>query len=549
MVWEEFPPFRPSWFTSKVVRRFRPGKFVLTHDRQVGRWAAGRLAALQPGRVYAFTQVGLESLEWARANGVPTILDNPNGHIRGFAEVYQAEWARWVGGRFRGHPTDEMIARVEQEYELADRIRVSSEWAKPPLLLGEFLEIRWLSAPYPSTGGGSVPGVPPTRHLDHSGFCYVGTLDVRKGFVYLLRAIRRVGPDRVRLEIIGGTGNRGSRWLFARERAGLDVVLAAGDPVPAYHRAELFVLPSLEDGFGFVAAEAMACGIPVVVTDQCGAAEWVTDGETGWVIPAGMWTPWLTSYRLLSSDAPTCRRLGARPAGDRRPGHAVCSSHTIRARPQLRTLEKISWRSPGGARVRTLEPTSGSSRPRGESVDSGPIRSIRVLVRHLSGAKVVHCHQRAVVASSFSAASCRGYRPEGVCQRPRRRRMGHLQSAFILGSPSLSRKLSPDETGPVLLSECRWTPDSGWASTGWNWPTRFAGWGGRPMPSGRTRSPEDRHSRDPRPSRPRSATSSGALPRITTWLNTTMPTCRTRGPISLPGRSLLPGACCCTTTS
>ena len=53
---------------------------------------------------------------------------------------------------------------------------------------------------------------------------------MRKGFVYLLRAIRRVSPDRVRLEIIGGTGDRGSRWLFARERAGLDVVLAAGDP-------------------------------------------------------------------------------------------------------------------------------------------------------------------------------------------------------------------------------------------------------------------------------------------------------------------------------
>ena len=67
----------------------------------------------------------------------------------------------------------------------------------------------------------------------------------------------------------------------------MDVALAVGDPIPAYHRAELFVLPSLEDGFGFVAAEAMACGIPVVVTDQCGAAEWVTAGENGWVVPAG----------------------------------------------------------------------------------------------------------------------------------------------------------------------------------------------------------------------------------------------------------------------
>ena len=287
VVWEESPPFRPSWFTSQVVRRFRAGRFVLIHDRQVGRWAAGRLAALQPGQLYAFTQVGLEALEWAKANGVPTILDNPNGHIRGFAEVYQAEWARWVGGRFPGHPTDEMISRVEQEYMLADRIRVSSGWAKRSMVGRGVLADKVIVCPQPINRrrfcpqGAARPSLGPLR------VCYVGTLDVRKGFVYLLRAIRRVGPDRVRLEIIGGTGDRGSRWLFARERAGLDVALAAGDPIPAYHRAELFVLPSLEDGFSFVAAEAMACGIPVVVTDQCGAAEWVTAGENGWVVPAG----------------------------------------------------------------------------------------------------------------------------------------------------------------------------------------------------------------------------------------------------------------------
>ena len=181
VVWEESSPFRPSWFTRQVVRRFRAGRLVLTHDRQVGRWAAGRLAALQPGRLYAFTQVGLEALEWAKANGVPTILDSPNGHIRGFAEVYQAEWARWVGGRFPGHPTDEMISRVEQEYMLADRIRVSSEWAKRSMVVGEFLQIRSSSAPNPSTEGGSVPRVPPTRHSDHSGSATSGRSMCEKG--------------------------------------------------------------------------------------------------------------------------------------------------------------------------------------------------------------------------------------------------------------------------------------------------------------------------------------------------------------------------------
>src|SRR5262249_39961282 len=111
--------------------------------------------------------------------------------------------------------------------------------------------------------------------------------DVRKGFAHLLRAVRAVGANRVHVQLVGATGDRGSRRLLASERAGLTVEVAPGDPVPGYHRADLFVLPSLEDGFGFVAAEAMACGLPVVVTDQCGASDWVTHGETGWVLPAG----------------------------------------------------------------------------------------------------------------------------------------------------------------------------------------------------------------------------------------------------------------------
>jgi len=52
-----------------------------------------------------------------------------------------------------------------------------------------------------------------------------------------------------------------------------------------YAQADVFVLPTLSDGFGLVVYEAMACGLPVVVTDCCGAP--VIDGKNGLVVPAG----------------------------------------------------------------------------------------------------------------------------------------------------------------------------------------------------------------------------------------------------------------------
>ena len=44
-------------------------------------------------------------------------------------------------------------------------------------------------------------------------------------------------------------------------------------------------MPTIEDGFGNVIVEAMACGVPVIATTNCGAADIITDGVDGFIIP------------------------------------------------------------------------------------------------------------------------------------------------------------------------------------------------------------------------------------------------------------------------
>jgi glycosyltransferase involved in cell wall biosynthesis len=104
--------------------------------------------------------------------------------------------------------------------------------------------------------------------------------------VYLLKALQSFLPGQIRLTIVGASGTRLCKKLYQRESAGLDISLAPGDPLHALQSSELFILPSLEDGFGFVIGEAMACGLPVIVTDQCGGGELVTHGVSGWVVPS-----------------------------------------------------------------------------------------------------------------------------------------------------------------------------------------------------------------------------------------------------------------------
>ena len=89
--------------------------------------------------------------------------------------------------------------------------------------------------------------------------CYVGSLDLREGFVYLLKAIRAIGQKHIGLRIAGATGDRDCAQVFARESAGLPVRVSPGESLPVYQQSELLVVPTLEDGLPFVLPEGLAC--------------------------------------------------------------------------------------------------------------------------------------------------------------------------------------------------------------------------------------------------------------------------------------------------
>jgi glycosyltransferase involved in cell wall biosynthesis len=320
----EVPARSPRWHRWRAVRSFQ-GRLQHSHDVGIGRFAAAQLDALKPDICYVFTQVGLEALRWCRRHGVPTVLESPNGHLRAFRQVYLDEYRQWCRGTYRGHPSAAMVARVEEEYALADRIRVSSEWAQASLAEGGVPASRVtvlqqavdLTTFAPSTTVGEPAG--PLRVV------FVGTLDMRKGFVYLLDALRRLQQP-VTLDLVGGTVDRCTRRLLADCARGLDVHARAGDPRAAYRLAEVSVLPTLEDGSPFAAAEAMASGLPLIVTDACGAREWVDEGRTGWIVPprdAGAIAAALANALRRRTELPGMGRA-ARAATERRANPGSC---------------------------------------------------------------------------------------------------------------------------------------------------------------------------------------------------------------------------------
>ncbi len=136
------------------------------------------------------------------------------------------------------------------------------------------------------------PGTDPVPRACGSGSPHplilaVGAVSPRKGYEVLVEALATLGGEAWRLVIAGATDRNpdaATRLRAAIARHGLDarITLAGAvtdDELAAlYAAADVFVMPSLYEGYGMVLAEAMARGLPIVTTTGGAAAETVPEG-------------------------------------------------------------------------------------------------------------------------------------------------------------------------------------------------------------------------------------------------------------------------------
>jgi glycosyltransferase involved in cell wall biosynthesis len=116
---------------------------------------------------------------------------------------------------------------------------------------------------------------------------FVGRLSVEKNVALLAQVqeeLERMSHENFRFLIVGHGGEES--WLRERlPRAEFAGVLRGEDLAAAYANMDLFVFPSHTDTFGNVVLEALASGVPAIVTPDGGPATIVRDGETGRIVP------------------------------------------------------------------------------------------------------------------------------------------------------------------------------------------------------------------------------------------------------------------------
>ena len=274
-------------------------KFANRPDRHWGfrtfdRFVSGVLSSDYSG-YYGYLTSSLYSMRRAKALGLPRFLTMPICHWDLGRRLMHDEYARWGLEREYEEPypwvADRFDVEMTEELDLANVIVAGSEFVVDSLVQNGISENKVLLNP------SGVDLSLYTQKDARSGFHFdrrhrrqrpfriisVGKLGLRKGTLDLLAAAQQLGSS-VEVRLLGGNDLpqrlQKQYWGGNIEHVGHLPYLE----VPSMLRwADAFVFPTIFEGSSLASYEALAAGLPVITTPNCGSV--VRDGIDGWLIP------------------------------------------------------------------------------------------------------------------------------------------------------------------------------------------------------------------------------------------------------------------------
>jgi glycosyltransferase involved in cell wall biosynthesis len=258
---------------------------------------------------FALSGAGLTGGRILQKRGGVWLCERTSAHIRVQFDLLDEEHRRWgVPSVVRNQYS---IQKEIDEYKESDMVVVPSAFVKRSFVEQGFSEARIRVVPLGvSTSRFAKVGEPDSNEFR---VLFVGQVGLRKGFPYLLEAFHRLNHPNKKLIVIG-TMNAGMKPVLAKLPSDRVEYLGAvphAELKRHYSRAHAFVLPSIEDGFGSVMAEALACGCPVIASEHTGARDCFTDGVEGFVVPACDEDAILDRLERLAQDPELQKRMRA----------------------------------------------------------------------------------------------------------------------------------------------------------------------------------------------------------------------------------------------
>lgn len=239
--------------------------------------------------IYAYDDCALHTFREAKRYKKLCIYELPTGHWRGIRHLLSIEqeknpeWSMILGGF---NDSDEKLKRKDEELFLADRIYVASTFAKNTLELypSKLKDIVVIPYGFPHVNKQRVYTPFNGRKIN---ILFVGTLSQNKGLSYLFDSFKGL-EDKINITIVG-RGDVESCPILKQELSKVNYIPSLPHDAILKLMAEhdLFIFPSLFEGFGLVITEAMSQGTPVITTDRTCGPDIITNWKDGWIVEAG----------------------------------------------------------------------------------------------------------------------------------------------------------------------------------------------------------------------------------------------------------------------
>ena len=271
----------PGWIRPKSRSLF------VWQDYHFDRWVGDHLN--RHDFVHAMPGQALRTFRRAKSLGVRTVLNHATGPARHWVEVMLGEYRR-VGLEIDSETVydDKYWAREAEEYRLADLHCAASTVVRNQLLgCGVPAGKIWI-VPYGASPTLFFP--PREKQFDSFRILFAGQLSLRKGVATLLRALSNIGRRDWKVDFFGPVSGEVQKDL-ADYQGNIPLQFHGSVSQPslaeAMRQSSVLVLPSLEEGFGLVVPQALACGTPCIVSDQVGAKDLISHQENGSIFPVG----------------------------------------------------------------------------------------------------------------------------------------------------------------------------------------------------------------------------------------------------------------------
>ena len=262
-------------------------KMMRAADATLGR-TAGRLAARTGAAVVSYSYYGFDAF---RASTRPGMLFQLHPH--------PASMRRILTDELQAHPDcadslkqewelslpEEDFNHLIEETRMASRFLVASSFTRSTLVEHGTAASAIRVIPYgvdcqrfrPDVGRRGGPGS--KLHV-----LFVGRINQRKGIKYLLEALRLLNTEQVQVTVLGRVVDGLELFEPFGDRVTVRPSVSAKELLAAYQSADLFVFPSVAEGFGQVLLESLACGLPVLSTTHTAAPDLVEEGREGFVV-------------------------------------------------------------------------------------------------------------------------------------------------------------------------------------------------------------------------------------------------------------------------